>query len=162
MNTHNNATALTPIRICDFSGQLAGAGATRYLAAMGAQVIRIEDRLSKGGWDMFRGAGPYKDDRRGHNLGGMYNNHNIEKLGITLNAKSLEGQEILRELVSISDVVTENFSAGVMERWGFGYEQMQKVKPDIIYVSNSGFGHSGPYKSFKSWGPVVQLSLIHI
>lgn len=156
MNTHNNAAALTPIRICDFSGQLAGAGATRYLAAMGAQVIRIEDRLSRGGWDMFRGTGPYKDDRRGHNLGGMYNNHNIEKLGITLNAKSLEGQEILRELVSISDVVTENFSAGVMERWGFGYEEMQKVKPDIIYVSNSGFGHSGPYKSFKSWGPVVQ------
>ncbi len=148
--------ALAPIRICDFSGQLAGAGATRFFAAFGAQVIRIEDRLSQGGWDIFRGNGPYKDERRGTNLGGMFNNHNIEKLGITLNAKSERGKEILREIIAISDVVTENFSAGVMERWGFPYEEMVRIKPDIIYVSNCGFGHSGPYRHFKTWGPVVQ------
>ena len=148
--------ALSPIRVCDLSGQLAGAGATRFMAAFGAQVIRIEDRLTQGGWDLFRGNGPYKDERRGTNLGGMFNNHNIEKLGITLNAKSSDGKEILRELISISDVVTENFSAGVMERWGFPYEEMVKIKPDIIYVSNCGFGHRGPYKNFKTWGPIVQ------
>ena len=51
--------ALAPIRICDFSGQLAGAGATRFFAAFGAQVIRIEDRLTQGGWDIFRGNGPW-------------------------------------------------------------------------------------------------------
>ena len=148
--------ALAPVRICDFSGQLAGAGATRFFAAFGAQVIRIEDRLSQGGWDIFRGNGPYKDERRGVNLGGMFNNHNVEKLGITLNAKSGRGKEILREIIAISDVVTENFSAGVMERWGFSYEAMAAIKPDIIYVSNCGFGHRGPYRHFKTWGPVVQ------
>ena len=148
--------ALAPIRICDFSGQLAGAGATRFFAAFGAQVIRIEDRLTQGGWDIFRGNGPYIDERRGTNLGGMFNNHNVEKLGITLNAKSERGKEILREIISISDVVTENFSAGVMERWGFPYEEMRRIKPDIIYVSNCGFGHRGPYTHFKTWGPVVQ------
>lgn len=148
--------ALAPIRICDFSGQLAGAGATRFFAAFGAQVIRIEDRLTQGGWDIFRGNGPYKDERRGANLGGMFNNHNIEKLGITLNAKSERGKDLLRQIITISDVVAENFSAGVMERWGFSYEAMRAIKPDIIYVSNCGFGHSGPYRHFKTWGPVVQ------
>ena len=134
--------ALSKIRICDFSGQLAGAGATRMMAAFGAEVIRIEDRLTLGGWDIFRGNGPYVDERRGHNLGGMFNNHNVEKLGITLNTKFARGKEILRELISISDVVTENFSAGVLERWGFPYEVMKAIKPDIIYVSNCGFGQS--------------------
>lgn len=148
--------ALAPIRICDFSGQLAGAGATRSFAAFGAQVIRIEDRLTQGGWDIFRGNGPYKDERRGANLGGMFNNHNVEKLGITLNAKSERGKDLLRQIIAISDVVTENFSAGVMERWGFPYEEMRAIKPDIIYVSNCGFGHEGPYRHFKTWGPVVQ------
>lgn len=148
--------ALAPVRICDFSGQLAGAGATRFFAAFGAQVVRIEDRLSQGGWDIFRGNGPYKDARRGTNLGGMFNNHNIEKLGVTLNAKSERGKAVLRDIIAISDVVTENFSAGVMERWGFPYEEMVRIKPDIIYVSNCGFGHEGPYRHFKTWGPVVQ------
>ena len=156
MATNGAKGALAPIRICDFSGQLAGAGATRFFAAFGAQVIRIEDRLSQGGWDIFRGNGPYIDERRGTNLGGMFNNHNVEKLGITLNAKSERGKEIMREIISISDVVTENFSAGVMERWGFPYEEMRRIKPDIIYVSNCGFGHRGPYTHFKTWGPVVQ------
>ena len=156
MPSDDGKGALAPIRICDFSGQLAGAGATRFFAAFGAQVIRIEDRLTQGGWDIFRGNGPYKDERRGANLGGMFNNHNIEKLGITLNAKSERGKDLLRQIIAISDVVTENFSAGVMERWGFSYEAMRAIKPDIIYVSNCGFGHSGPYRHFKTWGPVVQ------
>ena len=156
MPSDDGKGALASIRICDFSGQLAGAGATRFFAAFGAQVIRIEDRLTQGGWDIFRGNGPYKDERRGANLGGMFNNHNIEKLGITLNAKSERGKGLLRQIIAISDVVTENFSAGVMERWGFSYEEMRAIKPDIIYVSNCGFGHSGPYRHFKTWGPVVQ------
>ena len=148
--------ALSRVRVCDFTGQLAGAGATRILAAFGAQVIRIEDRVSQGGWDIFRGNGPYVDERRGVNLGGAFNNHNVEKLGITLNMRTPRAKEILRELISISDVVTENFSASVLERWGLSYDQMVAIKPDIIYVSNCGFGHSGPYAHFKTWGPIVQ------
>ena len=148
--------ALSPIRICDFTGQLAGAGATKILAAFGAQVIRIEDRVTQGGWDIFRGLGPWIDDRRGVDLGGTFNNHNVEKLGITLNMRLPEAKDILRDLISVSDAVTENFSAGVLKRWGFSYEEMVELKPDIIYVSNSGFGHQGPYSKFKTWGPVVQ------
>ncbi len=148
--------ALEHLRICDFTGQLAGAGATKFLAAFGAQVIRIEDPAVQGRWDVLRGAPPFVDRRRGINLGGAFNNHNVEKLGITIDLRSEKGRDLLRRLIAVSDAVTENFSAGVLERLGFGYEQLKAIKPDIVYVSNCGFGHSGPYRDYKTWGPVVQ------
>ncbi len=148
--------ALSKYRICDFTGQLAGAGATRWLASFGAEVIRIEDPVMQGRWDILRGNPPFKDERQGINLGGAFNNHNPNKLGITLNLRKDKAKEILRDIVRLSDVVTENFAAGVLERWGFGYDELKAIKPDIIYVSNCGFGHQGPYKSFKTWGPIVQ------
>ena len=150
------SVALSHIRICDFTGQLAGAGATRFLAAFGAQVIRIEDPVRKGRWDILRGTGPFVDERRGLELSGSFNNHNVEKLGVTLNLRMERGKELLAELVKKSDVVSENFASGVMERLGFGYTQLKALKSDIIYVSNCGFGHSGPYVKFKTWGPIVQ------
>lgn len=150
------AGPLAGIRVCDLSGQLAGAGATKYLAAMGAEVIRIEDPVRKGRWDMLRGLAPFVDERRGNELGGGFNNHNVEKLGITLNLKSAGGRALLEDLIACSDVLTENFAAGVLDRLGFGYERVRSIKPDIVYVSNSGFGQTGPYRDFKSWGPIVQ------
>jgi benzylsuccinate CoA-transferase BbsF subunit len=148
--------ALSHLRICDLSGQLAGAGATRTLAAFGAQVIRVEDPVKQGSWDIVRGAPPFVDDRRGIEFGGGFNNHNVEKLGITLNLRTERGKELLRDLVAISDVVTENFAAGVMARMGFSYDVMRAIKDDIIYVSNCGFGAWGPTSAFKTWGPIVQ------
>ena len=151
-------TALGHLRICDFTGQLAGAGATKFMAAFGAQVIRIEDPTRQGRWDILRGIPPYADHRRGLNLGGAFNNHNVEKLGITLNLKDERGRELLRELIQISDVVSENFAAGVLKRLGFDYDEMKRLKEDIIYVSNCGFGHTGPYAGYKTWGPIVQAT----
>lgn len=151
-----NSQALGNFRICDFTGQLAGAGATKWLASFGAEVIRIEDPVREGRWDILRGSDPFKDDRRGINLGGAFNNHNTDKLGITLNLKTEKGKELLTELIKVSDAVTENFAAGVLDRLGFGYESLKQIKPDIIYVSNCGFGHKGPYSHFKTWGPIVQ------
>lgn len=148
--------ALGHVRICDFTGQLAGAGATRTLAAFGAEVIRVEDPVRQGRWDILRGMEPFVDDRRGVEMGGAFNNHNVEKLGVTLNLRTQRGRELLAELVAICDVVAENFSAGVMEGFGFGYERLRQIRPDVVYVSNSGFGHSGPYRDFRSWGPIVQ------
>jgi benzylsuccinate CoA-transferase BbsF subunit len=148
--------ALTGVRVCDLSGQLAGAGATRTLAAFGAEVIRIEDPIRQGRWDLLRGIPPFIDERRGIELGGAFNNHNVGKLGVTLNTRTERGRELLAELITVSDVVTENFSAGVMESWGFSYERMKELRSDVIYVSNCGFGHTGPYRSFRTWGPIVQ------
>ena len=116
-------SALSHIRVCDFTGQLAGAGATRIMAIFGAQVIRIEDRVGQGTWDVLRGGPPYPDERRGIELGGAFNNHNVEKLGVTINMRLPEGRELARQLISVSDVVAENFSAGVMERWGLTYDE---------------------------------------
>lgn len=148
--------ALAGIRVADFCGQLAGAGATKWLAAFGAEVIRIEDPVMEGRWDILRGIAPYVDERRGIDLGGGFNNHNAGKSGITLNLRTARGKEILAEIIRQSDLVTENFAAGVLDRWGFGYEDLKKIKPDIIYVSNCGFGHEGPYSAYKTWGPIVQ------
>ncbi len=148
--------ALSHVRICDFTGVLAGAGATRTLAAFGAQVIRVEDPVRQGRWDILRGSRPFKDERRGVDFGGAFNHHNVEKLGVTLNLRTERGRELLRSLIAISDVVTENFAAGVMARLGFDYAELARIRPDIVYVSNCGFGHTGPYAPYKTWGPVVQ------
>ena len=150
--------ALSHLRICDFTGLLAGAGATKFLSAFGAQVIRIEDPAAQGRWDILRGGPPYPDERRSINIGGSFNNHNTDKLGVTLNLKTEKGREVFRKLVAISDVVSENFSSGVMERWGFDYEALKAIREDIIYVSNCGFGHSGPYRDYKTFGPIVQAT----
>ncbi len=148
--------ALEGVRICDFTGQLAGAGATKILAAFGAEVIRIEDPVRRGKWDILRGSPPYVGEHRGLEAGGAFNNHNAGKLGITLDLRTSEGKELLADLVRISDAVTENFAAGVLDRLGFGYERLRELREDIVYVSNSGFGATGPYASFKSWGPIAQ------
>ena len=150
------AAALGHYRICDFTGQLAGAGATKWLAAFGAEVIRIEDPVRQGRWDILRGNAPFKPGQSGLDHGAGFNQHNTDKLGITLNLRTEKAREILTELIRQCDAVTENFAAGVLERWGFGYEQLQAIKPDIVYVSNCGFGHRGPYSRYKTWGPIVQ------
>jgi crotonobetainyl-CoA:carnitine CoA-transferase CaiB-like acyl-CoA transferase len=151
-----SSSALKHIRICDLSGQLAGAGSTRILAAFGAQVIRVEDPVTKGLWDIVRQLGPAINGDTSHEGGSGFNNHNVEKLGITLNLRTARGRELLAELVRVSDAVTENFSAKVMTKLGFGYEQLRAIRPDIVYVSNCGFGQVGPYRTFRTWGPVVQ------
>jgi crotonobetainyl-CoA:carnitine CoA-transferase CaiB-like acyl-CoA transferase len=152
----SRSTALSHVRVCDLTGQLAGAGSTRFLAAFGAQVIRVEDPVRQGTWDILRGVPPYVDDRRGINLGGAFNNHNVEKLGITIDLRQERGKDLLRSLVAVSDAVTENFAAGVFARMGFPYDELRRIKPDIVYVSNSGFGATGPYSKFRTWGPIVQ------
>jgi crotonobetainyl-CoA:carnitine CoA-transferase CaiB-like acyl-CoA transferase len=135
---------------------LAGAGATRFLAAFGAEVIRVEDPTRQGRWDVLRGSGPFVDERRGLELGGAFNNYNVEKKGITINLKDPRGRALFADLVRVSDVVTENFATGVMDRIGLGYDDLRALRDDIIYVSNCGFGHTGPYAPYKTWGPVVQ------
>ena len=141
--------ALSKIRICDFTGQLAGAGATKILAMFGAQVIRVEDRLRQGQWDIFRGNGPWADERRGINLGGTFNNHNIEKMGVTLDMRKSGASEILRELISVSDVVTENFSK-------------RRARPLGLLIRRDGQNKAGYYiclqQRLRTRGPILRGS----
>ena len=110
--------------------------------------------MQQGTWDILRGAAPFVDDRRGIEFGGGFNNHNVEKLGITHQPAHRAGQaSCCATLVAISDVVTENFAAGVLARLGFPYDELRAIKPDIVYVSNCGFGHAGPVLVVQDVGP---------
>jgi crotonobetainyl-CoA:carnitine CoA-transferase CaiB-like acyl-CoA transferase len=148
------SAALQGIRVLDFGWAMAGPQATRILADFGAEVIKIESRARI---DQSRTHfGPFVDGERTLESCGYFNNFNRGKLSITLNLKKPQARDILRRLLAISDAVLENFSAGVLERWGFGYEEMRKIKPDIVYASMAGFGHSGPYRDYRSYGPTIQ------
>jgi crotonobetainyl-CoA:carnitine CoA-transferase CaiB-like acyl-CoA transferase len=88
-------------------------------------------------------------------MGGQFNNKNPGKRGISLNVRHPKGLEIARRLVAMSDIVAEGFSPGVLDSWGLGYEAMRAIKPDIIYVQQSGMGAQGTYGRFRTVGPVA-------
>ncbi|RYH16105.1 MAG: hypothetical protein EON54_28415, partial [Alcaligenaceae bacterium] len=92
------------------------------------------------------------------NKGGLFNNYNRNKLGITLNMRSEKGREIADRLIADSGIVTENFAPGVMERWGITWDHVQSLRSDAIYARMSGYGHDGPHHEFRSYGPVIQAA----
>jgi benzylsuccinate CoA-transferase BbsF subunit len=174
MNTSNEQTAsrnpalrplsgvLAGVRVTDFCWMGVGACATRLLADFGAEVIRIEDRNRL---DMPRRLPIYKGQVRTYgeedanpdpNKGGLFNNYNRNKLGVTINMRDPRGRELADRLIAASSVVTENFAPGVMERWGLIYERVRELTPNVIYARMSGYGHSGPHAEYRSYGPVVQ------
>jgi crotonobetainyl-CoA:carnitine CoA-transferase CaiB-like acyl-CoA transferase len=140
-----------------------GSVATRLLADFGAEVIKIEDRTRI---DTPRKLPLYKDESARNfgeevvgadpDKGGLFNNYCRNKLGVTINMRSAEGRRLAERLIAASSVVTENFAPGVMERWGLTYERLRELRPDVIYARMSGYGHSGPHASYRSYGPVVQ------
>lgn len=153
---------LVGVRIADFCWMGVGACATRVLADFGAEVIRIEDRNRL---DMPRRLPVYKGEVRAYgeedanpdpNKGGIFNNYNRNKLGVTINMRTDAGRELANRLISASSVVTENFAPGVMERWGLTYDRLKELRSDVIFARMSGYGHSGPHAEYKSYGPVVQ------
>lgn len=162
---------LAGTRVADFCWMGVGALATRLLADFGAEVIKIENRLRL---DMPRRLPIYKDGgKRSYgdedpnpdpNKGGLFNNYNRNKLGITLDMRQPRGRELAEELIRRSDMLTENFAPGVMENWGLTEEHVRGLNETIIYGRMSGFGHSGPHATYRSYGPVVQAvcGLSHI
>jgi crotonobetainyl-CoA:carnitine CoA-transferase CaiB-like acyl-CoA transferase len=130
------ALPLTGIRVLDLSRVWAGPYGTRYLADFGAEVIKVE-------------SGQFPE-RRPHNPD--YAEINRNKRFITLNFRHPAGQELLKRLVAVSDVVVENFSPRVMRQYGLDYERLIEVRPDLIMASMPGFGHSGPHSAFASYG----------
>ena len=92
-------------------------------------------------------------------MGGQFNNKNPGKRGISLNVRHPKGLEIARRLVAMSDVVAEGFSPGVLDSWGLGYDALRAIKPDIIYVQQSGMGAQGTYGRFRTVGPDRELVL---
>ena len=147
--------ALEGIRVLDFSRVWAGPHATKLLADMGADVIKVESTRS---WDPHRtigGSGNLPDGEPGPdpwNRSGWFNTLHLSKYGITADVSLARGRAVLEELASISDVVIENSRTGAMERRGLGYETLRRLRPDIIMVSMPAFGNSGPWKDFIQYG----------
>jgi crotonobetainyl-CoA:carnitine CoA-transferase CaiB-like acyl-CoA transferase len=141
---------LEGIRVADFSWVWAGPFCTLQLAHLGAEVIRIETATRP---CITRLLPPWPDGQSGVNRSGYFNQYNQNKRSLTLNLKSPEALEIARQLVAKSDIVVENFAGGVMDRMGLGYEVLKQLKADIIMISLSGYGATGPEREHISYGP---------
>jgi formyl-CoA transferase len=146
----NDKTLLNNIRILDLSRVLAGPYCTMMLGDLGAEVIKIE-ALNHGD-DTRHWGPPFSQDGDS----AYYLSVNRNKKSITLNLKTVPGRKILQKLISKSDVVIENFKVGTMEKWDFGYENLQKIRPGLIYCTITGFGYSGPYKDLPGYDFIIQ------
>ncbi len=162
---------LEGVRIADLTWLLAGAGGPKVLAAMGAEVIRCE---WIGKLDFLRLGPPQvplpgEEEEAGFTIGaqnpmtagslnrnGNFNDINAGKYGCSLNLADPRGKELFKRLVAVSDVVMENYSAHAMDRMGLGYEVLRELRPDLIYVQASGWGKTGPYAEWLSYGPTAQ------
>jgi crotonobetainyl-CoA:carnitine CoA-transferase CaiB-like acyl-CoA transferase len=164
--------ALEGLRILDFTRLGFGAQATLICGCLGAEVIRVESTRHP---DAIRVMPPFVPDpgEQGEgfgaatlanaagaasaNRGGIFYKYNTGgKRSITVDARHPKGLALLKDLVAVSDVVTESFAAGTFARWGLGYDVLRQIKPEIIYVSMCGFGHSGPDVSHVTMGPTAQ------
>ena len=145
-------SALEGVRVIDFSWIVAGPQCTRILADFGADVIKIENDANM---DYIRASNPVPGSDS-PNRSPLFNTLNRNKRSLTLNVMHPQGMELLKTLIKKSDVIVENFSSRVLEKWGLGYEEQKKLNPKIIYCSMSGFGHSGRDRDFVTWGPTAQ------
>ena len=157
-------TALTkqPLRnyrVLDLSRIWAGPYCTKLMADLGAEVVKMES-LSvydshRGPVSPARGIAAYPDGEPGDepwNRNGWFNCLHLSKYGITLELTSDVGRRVFEQLVSISDVLIENFRQGSLERLGYDYAELRKHRPDLIYVSMPAFGNTGPWKGYLGYG----------
>jgi len=152
------ALALEGVRIVDLTQIWSGPFSTQMLADLGAEIVKVEPvyRLDPDRGMEWPAVGATLPGDRPYNRSGSFNEHNRNKLAITLDLKKPRAVELFKRLVGVSDVVIDNFSFGVMERLGLGYEALKTVKPDIIVLSMPAFGNNGPEKSYIGYGPVQE------
>lgn len=148
MNHKTTARPLDGFRVLEMGQLLAGPFTTSILGYFGAEVIKIEP---PGTGDPIRTWRVMKDGVSlwWHSLG-------RNKKCVTVNLRSEQGRDIVRQLAAQSDILVENFRPGTLEKWGMGPEAMKEINPDLIMVRVSGFGQSGPYSSKAGFGSVAE------
>ncbi len=144
-----NDLPLTGVRIVDFGWIFAVPHTTSWLGALGADVIRIESPKRP---DLVRFLGG-TDGKYGINKSGLFNSINFSKRSVALDLATQAGADVARKLIALSDIVTENFGTGTMARFGLDYENLRKVKPDIIMMSGTPLGQTGPVAGAIGYGP---------
>lgn len=145
---------LKNIRVLDFSRVVAGPFAGRILADLGADVVKIEPPT---------GDGTRIHGHKIRDISGFFNQQNAGKRNICIDLRAPDAASLIKELVGVADIVIENYRPGVMQRLGIDYETLKAVKPEIIMLSISGYGQSGPESHRPSYAPVVhaELGLMH-
>ena len=137
---------LNGIRVADFTQIQAGGHCAQWLAVLGAEVIKIESKKRP---ELLRLMAP------GLNRSSAFNSLNYGKKDCTINLQKQEGIELAKRIIRISDIVSENFATGTMERFGMGYHDLKLIKPDIIMISVSGPGRTGPDKDHVAYAPTI-------
>jgi benzylsuccinate CoA-transferase BbsF subunit len=148
---------MSPVFLCGFRfTDLTWAGAgpfgTKVFSDFGAEVLKIESMSRP---DPVRRGGPFKDGVAGTNRSGYFASRNTGKRSISLDLKNPEGREIALRLIAQSDVVSNNFGPGAMERLGLTYDEVRAVKPDIIYLSMPMYGEDGPLSTLLGVGMTI-------
>jgi crotonobetainyl-CoA:carnitine CoA-transferase CaiB-like acyl-CoA transferase len=143
---------LDGVRVLDLTNVLAGPFAGYQLALMGADVVKVE---VPGSGDLARnlGADPELSAR---GLGVSFLAQNAAKRSVTVNLKHPRGKEVFRRLVASADVLLENFRPGVLERLGFGWDELRALQPGLVYCAVSGFGQTGPMRDLPAYDQIVQ------
>lgn len=152
---------LTGVRVLDLSYVFAVPYMAGLLSDLGAEVIKIEAPHKL---DQTRGRafGPYLDNDPAEdpwNRSGIFYVVNRGKRSLAMDLSQPEGQEIFRELVAKSDIVLENFTPRVMRKWGLNYDELKKINPSLIMLSNTGYGSTGPWSSFPSQGTTLEATM---
>ncbi|TSA11030.1 MAG: CoA transferase [Betaproteobacteria bacterium] len=147
---------LSHIRVLDLSRVLAGPWAGQNLADLGAEVIKVE--RPEFGDDSRTFGPPWVKDKSGNDTrdSAYFTSANRGKKSITLNISTAEGQELVRELARLSDVLIENYKFGDLARYGLSYDDLKSVNPRLIYCSVTGFGQTGPYRTHPGYDFMIQ------
>ena len=137
------------LKVADFSTSVVGPCAARLLADYGATVVKVESQTHV---DALRITPPYMNGKAGVNRSGFFNPQNAGKYSLSLNLSIPKALEIAKRLVQWADVVIETFRPGVMKAWGLDYDELVKIKPDLIMVSSTMLGQFGPHRDCRGFG----------
>jgi benzylsuccinate CoA-transferase BbsF subunit len=143
------AGVLDGIRVIDFTWAALGPTTCDYLALYGAEVIKLESQSRP---DLWRIVSPFAGDKTGLDRAGLFATANVQKYSMALNLKHTRGLELARQLIAMADIVVESYRPGAMERFGLDYENLKKIKPDIIMLSTCMYGQSGPLAQLPGFG----------
>ena len=146
---HPPALPLEGIRIADFFWLIAGPATSRILSDWGADVIKIE---SESRIDTIRLIGVQPEDPGTINTNAVFADCNTGKRSVQIDLNTPRGIELVKELIAECDVVTNNFTGDRMDRWGLGYEDLRKVRPDLVMLTMPVMGTTGPYRRYGSYG----------
>lgn len=140
------------IKVAEFAWVAVGPSSSRYLADHGATVVRIESHTRP---ETGRFGSPFVGKEPGINRSMWFGRYNANKYSASLDLTNPNGRKLAWKFIMWADIMTEAFSSGVMENWGLGYENVKKVRPDIIYLSSCLQGRGGPHSSYRGFGSLL-------